>query len=434
MNLTEKPLSQVRPEDIIGLLGQRETASLEFKSQPWGTGDGDKVEMLRDIASMANAGGGHIIIGAREVDGACAGFLNVPDPELVVQQIRQCCLDGILERPTLECRPVTLPSNCTVIVLRVEPVQRPHLVTRDGRNEFWRRYDAEKRKMSLDEVRQAVLQSFTQAYAALMRSEIKDAVHEALSEVRPRSFPEDETVEGPQALSEIRQWRSLLDQAERLARAEIGNERFFRLAAVPDAPHPGFVPLDTEELVRLLRHPPGQRQNGWNMESILEVERRSWGIRRGRPDFRRLSVYSNGLVEFRTAIDHSFCWRQSEEAFARRPEIYPYPVVEYPVTFLRMVKAIYELAGYAGDAHWQMQYLNIRGVTLRPYAPSQVGYDFADHVRPFEEAHFSRTSDLPAGFDPDSHALSVILDFYRDFGYSREQVPFFDSDDRFTLA
>lgn len=432
--LLDKPLSAIKTEDVLALVGERENARLEFKRQPWGVAD--KHELLKDISSMANADGGCIVIGAEETCGVCTGFAHVDGPLTAIQAIRQTCLDGIQERLPVQCKSVALPTGSTVILIYIEAgAQRPYLISRDGRNEFWKRHDAETRKMSLDEVRQAVLRTFADTYSSLVRAELKDLIQETLLGGRPDADTSGEAqdIEGPSGLSQITHWRALLSTAERLFKNTVAGDRAFRLVTMPETPDPGLMRLGEENFKHLLRQPPGQRHGGWNMESSRNLESYSWGVRRGHPGSRQLLVLRNGLIEFSTAVDTNFCWRQTEEAFNRQPEVYPYPVTEYPVSFLRLASAIYQCAGYHGPARWQMQYWNVRGVVLKPYAPNQAGYEFPGDLRPFEEPHFSCTSELPPDFDPDVQAFASILELYRDFGHSREEIPFFDETGHFTL-
>ncbi len=61
-------LSSISVDDILELVSNRvpERSDLEYKREPYGTSNTDRLEMLRDVAAMANARGGYIIIGIEE--------------------------------------------------------------------------------------------------------------------------------------------------------------------------------------------------------------------------------------------------------------------------------------------------------------------------------------------------------------------------------
>ena len=76
-----------------------------------------------------------------------------------MQAINQACLDGIQERiPGLEVVPYEAGFNQGIIVVRVPPSeQRPHMMARDHNTDFICRYGADKREMTLGEIREMIL-------------------------------------------------------------------------------------------------------------------------------------------------------------------------------------------------------------------------------------------------------------------------------------
>lgn len=65
-----KELAEITENDITDLITNqvRENLNLEYKEMMYGSGDEETREMLRDITSIANAQGGHILIGVKEDD------------------------------------------------------------------------------------------------------------------------------------------------------------------------------------------------------------------------------------------------------------------------------------------------------------------------------------------------------------------------------
>lgn len=137
-----------------------ENPNLEYKETAYSGRPEDIREMLRDIVSLANADGGYLILGIREDETGCAESIQpIENVFSRVQPIRQVCLDHICERiEGLEIRPFKTDLENGIIAIRIpKSVHRPHMVTRDNRTEFFRRYDTNKRTMSIDEIRSMVI-------------------------------------------------------------------------------------------------------------------------------------------------------------------------------------------------------------------------------------------------------------------------------------
>jgi hypothetical protein len=211
----------------------------------------------------------------------------------------------------------------------------------------------------------------------------------------------------------------------------IGGERFFRITATPAALGEVSANLDQPSLRKLLEEPPSpnSRWAGWDVKPLPPLKRNALGFENERTDFHHLKFIKNGHLEFWTAIDESFCWQQSEEEFKKHPRLYPYAVVEHPVSFVRLYRALANLLKVECDVLFQMQYLNVRGAILLPFAPESVGFMSPMHpVKPLgrDRLLFERKK-FPHDFDPDPCALDLISDLYYEFGYGREHIPFFDA-------
>src|SRR4030042_5517535 len=97
----------------------------------YGNSDDDKREMLKDIASMANHHGGHIVIGIEADDEGMP--INVIGIETGnhVERIRNSYLDNIDKRIIgLDIEDIALSNDRVVIVISVpERINAPHMVT-----------------------------------------------------------------------------------------------------------------------------------------------------------------------------------------------------------------------------------------------------------------------------------------------------------------
>ena len=112
------------------------------------------------------------------------------------------------------------------------------------------------------------------------------------------------------------------------------------------------------------------------MAGLDHIRQRSLnGIELGTKEYEYLEVFENGHLEFWTPLDDHFCWRQSAEEQQIRPRLYPYPVAEYPVSFLRLTAALLDNAGYSEEMVIQLEYRNAGGYILRPGQPGHFDFD-----------------------------------------------------------
>jgi hypothetical protein len=208
---------------------------------------------------------------------------------------------------------------------------------------------------------------------------------------------------------------------------QIGSQPTFRVTATPSDLGQVDADLDDPRLLDLLESPPG-REGGWNVRPLLPLRRNALGFETDRPDFHHLKFIRNGHLEFWTAIDEHFSWRQKPSEHKVNPLLYPYAVVEYPVSFLRLYRRLADLLEVRSDCVFQMEYLNVQGAILRPYQPESIGYDHSvEGIRPLERSRLVfQKKQFPSTFDPDPAALDLIKDLYHEFGYNRSHIPFFD--------
>lgn len=157
-----RSLRDIRIEDIRLLIANRvrEGPQLEYKETAYSGRSEDVREMLRDITAIANADGGYLLMGVREDgSGGAAQLAPVDDPRTLAQSIEQVCLECISERiHGLEIEAYETGPARGVIAVRVPPnSQKPHMMTKDGRTDFYRRYGTQKKPMSIGEIRDIIL-------------------------------------------------------------------------------------------------------------------------------------------------------------------------------------------------------------------------------------------------------------------------------------
>jgi hypothetical protein len=164
MVLGGRSLNNISLDDIRLLIDNRvpEGPHLDYKETPYSGRSQDRREMLRDIIALANAEGGYLVLGIREdISGRPAEWVPFDNPEGIAQAIRQTYLDGVRDRiEGLEVRAYETGFNQGIIVIHVPPSDRcPHMMTLDHRTDFYRRYDTDKRPMTIGEIREMILAS-----------------------------------------------------------------------------------------------------------------------------------------------------------------------------------------------------------------------------------------------------------------------------------
>lgn len=164
MILRNRSLYELSLADIKTLVDNciPEGPHLDYKQTAYSGRPADIREMLRDVIALANANGGYLIMGIRE-DGFNRPIEICPidDYLMVSQRIRQACLDGIQERiDGLEVLGYETEANKGIIVIHVPVSEKtPHMVSIDARTDFVRRYDTDKRVMTIGEIRDSFLDS-----------------------------------------------------------------------------------------------------------------------------------------------------------------------------------------------------------------------------------------------------------------------------------
>jgi|CXWL01.1.fsa_nt_gi hypothetical protein len=150
------------PQEIESLVDARrpEGPRLEYKRELPGPTDTDKLEFLADVVAMANAGGGYILFGIADEDGAAAEITGVTASEELIQRLGNFVRDGV--EPRLPRVAITTVRVCDKDILELSiPLSyaRPHWVSFKSKNRFYMRHNADKVPMSIDEVRSSFLQA-----------------------------------------------------------------------------------------------------------------------------------------------------------------------------------------------------------------------------------------------------------------------------------
>lgn len=432
-----RPLDEIRDEEIAHIVDAHvpEQQHLEFKRTFDRTSDDAKLKLLRAIAALANGGGGYLIVGIHDDgSGRAKKFVDparISNADRIRQSIRSLCHDHIAARIDgleVACRVV---NGHELILVRIPiSARRPHMVTFQNRTDFFIRLEDGKREMSLAEIREAFVDGPVGQRLGRLERRFAD-----FGRALMRDRQEDELAEAVRTPASDRLLRA--DDGNLLAKTmrerfetEAGERPFLWLGATPVAPHRGLIDVDRSEIASILSEPPGSRSGGWNMAGLDHTRRRSLlGLELGNKESDYLEVFENGHLEFQTPLDGHFCWRQPEEERRIRPRLYPYPVVEYPVSFLRLTEALLQEAGYTDDVLIQLQYWNVTGYILRPGQPDEIRFLFPPvPSAPFTERHIQiGPRPVQGTFSPDDVAFDLLKSVYLAFDIGPEGIPFLNS-------
>ena len=429
-----KPIDEITNEKFDALVGEKtpEGQDLEFKATYTIKDKHDQLEVLRDIVSLVNGGGGYLIIGINDDgSGKAQGFVPHTKEDLnrMKQSIKELCFKHISERiPRLELK-VRITDAYQILVIRIpESDQTPHMVTIDDRTDFYNRYDDGKRAMLMAEVRDAFRKNSIERGIDALSHKVDDIQRQlfAASYEIKESIPTENTSK-PLFVTEYKDGVQLAKAMYEKMLSEVNGKPYFWVAATPKHLKPDILNVQSQEIKQIIESAPGSRIHGWNMELTAPIEIIPDGIQRGPKDYEYLSLYNNGHIEFWTQLDEHFCWRQKKEEFETTPELYPYPVIEYPVTFLRLYHTIVTEAKIDGDLIISLRYANLKGYRLRPYAPNQAGYMFADELKPYGYTNLELPLfSVDSSFDADKTAYELLKQVYSAFGLPQKAIPFFD--------
>ncbi|MGC2741642.1 MAG: hypothetical protein WA672_00540 [Candidatus Angelobacter sp.] len=234
---------------------------------------------------------------------------------------------------------------------------------------------------------------------------------------------------------ELTDSNQFLKLMQRVFEDRVGSRPMFRITGTPSVLEDSPSSVKNSQLIALLENPPG-RTDGWTVKPLPPLRRNALGFENDRIDWHHLKFIRNGHLEFWTAIDSSFCWNQDPESFKQHPRLYPYAVVEYPLSFCRLFSKVVRLLDIKESVVLQIQYINIKGAVLLPYRPESLGFMHPmQSVKPLDRQRLVLPKlKVPVGFDPDPVALDLIQELYFEFGYEKKHIPFFDQSGHSTLS
>jgi len=428
-----RPVDQITDAEFNALVADHvaERKHLEFKVTINHREDGERLELLLDIASLANAGGGYLLVGIRDDGRGKAQRFEPPgDTARLARSIRDLCHEHIAERiDGLEVVERVIGGNPLVIVRVPVSARVPHMVTFNQGTYFWLRYEDGKRAMTLAEIRECFTEDLLNRRLSAIQRSIQQLSRVAADERRQelRSMIEaGDLLARLQAESGSELSRA---NAEAVARA-VGDRPTFYISITPESLRPGSVDVDREEVRAAFGRGPGWRHGGWIVTNeYAEIESFGEGIRYRRHGLQagQLELLTNGHMTYAIHLEETFYHKQSPEEIRRRPRLWPYAIIEYPLSFFRLYRAICELSHLPGAFEAYVQYLNIKGHILPAGPPTPFGFLGGRQPDPFPNQSLGFRMECQTGFQPDLVTFNLVRQVYAAFGYEVRHIPFWNA-------
>lgn len=365
-------------------LGQKEGPRLELK----GRGSLKTPEdIAREVVAMLNAEGGEVWVGLREDEGRAVAVEAIDNADREVARLLDSLVDSI--EPSLsggELRVEVVEEGGEGPVLRIlvkpSPGRRPYAFLRRGGRHFVTRIADRIRPLSREEIR-----GFFQELGANRATALQEAVERV--------------------------------SADRKSVAKKRQALFWlRLEPAVD------VKLDVQatEVRDLFREPSlsGNRNSGWSFAHLHSLPVLRTGRLTNDPASpRHVEIRRDGGLLFQASLE-SLQWKGED--------IWPFILLEYPVSAFRIVRKLYEgKMNDDGAVVADLALFGLRGLKLRPGSPGN--WFSSKQTRTFNEAD-DFLLDSPLVFkaeeienEPDRCGFRLVERVYEAFGLGREAIP-----------
>lgn len=358
-----KPIFQLNQEDVQALIDnkERESSILEYKQEISGT-DHEKKEISKDVSAMANAEGGYLVIGVKEVSGQASVIIGTP--KTIGKQPVEVWIENVLitnVRPKIAIMPkvITLPSipDRVLVVIHIpQSPKRPHMVITEGRNAYYTRHNYQATYADEHEVRSMFLESKS------LGDEMK-----AFLNSRNLNNPLDNnfaiTPLSKQLLKSLRQLRELPQK--------FGGNPFVLFTACPryleervDIASSDFRTwLDANNKVNLfgLNIDFLDYDKTVSADSIRSVEETRLGNDQERLPYRYVEVFRNGYLE--NGISSEIMWPNEKLGLM-------FQIAYFTASFwlfMKFIRNLYEHIGYLDEVNLIVALVDIENVTLHGF-------------------------------------------------------------------
>lgn len=222
----------------------------------------------------------------------------------------------------------------------------------------------------------------------------------------------------------------------RMVGLDCKSEPCYQITVVPTQHNPHAVFTNNSNIREILINPRNVRRTGFGFIGAKRIEPSLQGIKGIDAWGYEVLLLRNGLLELQSPLSRiQFQWYKAESGIPSHLNwLYPYGVCEYPVTFMRLVKEIYQAAGIHSQVHVQQEYHNLSGFLLVGRHPLNPLFGTLEHERNVysSTAPIVSKHTVDPNFVPDQVAYSLVKDVYAAFGLGKDLIPLFDAKHNFT--
>lgn len=440
MIFDNRRISEITDQELITLIGnQEENLWIDFKQKDYHKDPTDvethKRETCKDVTAMANAEGGYILIGVREEKKVAHDFFTVDDAANVARSINGVCLQNIDPRiPNLEVEPYSIKwrnRDINLVIIHIPSSEmRPHSFIWKGTTNFVKRYNDVTREFPISELIQDLLIRYQPPIVGRIDNQLDVIARDIHANRRHSMSSEDDPLEQVEVRDLLHLMKLRFDEF-------ISNQPYYRILAVPTELDPNAVNTRNDNIRSILQNPPNIRYAGFGVTGMMEKDMISYaeGIKGRDMSGGEIILLKNGFLEIRCPLSNShFQWKRDESRISTE-WLYPYAVCELPVSFLKLVKGIFEASAINSRILIQQVYCNLEGFMLPKGNPSKVGFTIIQdegsvyrHLHPID---LKRT--LSPNFVPDHVAYDLVKEVYEHFGLDERWIPAFDEEGNFIL-
>ena len=443
MIFDNRRISEITPQELIDLIGnQEENLWIDFKKRDYHRDPNDsekhKREICKDVTAIANAEGGYILIGVGEENKIARDFFTVNDAASVAQSINDICLQYIDPRvPNLEVKLSSFQWNgneITLVIIHIPPSEiRPHSFVWKNSTNFVKRYGDLTREYPVSELVQDLLVRYQPPIIGQIDNQLTAISRHIQTDRRNSISSQDDPLEQVEVENLFRLMKLRFDEI-------IAEQPYYRIFAAPQELNPDAVDTRSGNTRNILQNPPNIRRRGFGVTGMMEREivPSPEGITGRNVTGGEIILLKNGYFEVRCPINTQFQRGQGASQFAIPNSIkwlYPYVVCEFPVTFLKLIKAIYDVSGIDSKVLIKQEYHNLMGFRLPRGAPTDLGFGlYLDEEDEYNSSVpiISRQT-VDSDFVPDHIAHDLVKETYEYFGLDERWIPAFDEQGNFIL-
>jgi hypothetical protein len=291
-----KPLNEINLDDIKLLITNKtkESLTLEYKRDKYHK----NIDILKDISAMANASGGHLIIGIeQDNNGAAKNIVRIENAEEEALRIMASCnsaIDEIIRG--LDYKIIDFNNTKSILIFFIPKSGRsPHMIAYDKKNQIWVRSATANHRMTIDQVREACLRSEN------IRKNLEDFLNE-----RKERF---------------------LDR--------IGGDPYFYMSATPLVVKDEIIDIFDNKVRDMLGDPPNIMKGSFSIGPAIPFPS-LYGLRIMDDECLILELFRNGHIELSIDINKKLSYDyKNQKAFNKG-------IKHYPINFLSLTKAIFK--------------------------------------------------------------------------------------------